>query len=145
MLRAGILCLTFLTLLTVVDFFWVHIVVSETVNCDLLPHCPIFAVVAVWVYGDAAAGRKFPPYLNILGVHKPYQIFHNDVHTVLVEVPVIAEAIEIKLQRLAFNHSFRGYVRDIDRRKIGLTRYRAQARKLGTVEFHEIIVVLVLV
>ena len=140
MLRAGILCLT---LLTVVDFFGVHIVVSETVNCDLLPHRPLFAVVAVGVNRYAAAGRKFPPYLNILGVHKPYQIFHNDVHTVLVKVPVIAEAIEIKLQRLAFHHSLRGDVGNIHRRKIGLTRYRAQARKLGTVEFHEIIVVLV--
>ena len=131
--------------LSVVDFFGVKVVVSKSVNCYLLPHCTLFAVVAVGVYGNSSAGGKLSPYLNIFGIHKLDKVFHDDVHAVLVEVPVVAEAVEIKLQGLAFHHSLRGDVGNIYRRKVGLSRYGAKACEFGAVEFHEVIVVGVLV
>lgn len=119
--------------------------VSKAVNCYLFPYCALFAIVAVGVYGNSSAGGKFSPDLDILGIHKLDKVFHDNVHAVLVEVPVVAEAVEIKLQGLAFHHFLRGDVGNIHRRKIGLSRNRAKACEFGAVEFHEIIVVLVLV
>lgn len=119
--------------------------VRETVYRDLLPHSPLFAVVAVGVYGDASPRGKFSPDLDVLGIHKLDKVFHYDVHAVLVEVPVVPEAVQIKLQGLAFHHSLCGDVGDVHRRKVGLSRDRAKACELGAVEFYEIVVVLVLV
>lgn len=129
----------------VVDFFGIKVVVSETVNSDLLPHRSLFAVVAIGVNGNSSAGREFSPDLDILGIHKLDKVFHNDVHAVLVEVPVVAEAVQIKLQGLAFHHSLRRDVGNIHRRKVGLSRNRAKACEFGAVKFHKIVIVLMLV
>lgn len=58
---------------------------------DLFPARVRAAVVCVGVDGDAAARREFAPDLDILRIHERDEILHDDVHTILVEIAVIAE------------------------------------------------------
>ena len=117
----------------------------ETVEGDLLPACAGLAVVAVRVDRNAAARGKFAPDLNVFRVHKADKVFHDDVHTVLVEIAVIAEAEQIQLERLALYHALTGHIGDINGRKVRLSGHRAQARKLRTVKLYEVIVLRMLV
>ena len=54
------------------------------------------AVVAVRVDGESAAGEKFAPYFDIAGMEKLDEVTHDDIHAVLVEITVIAEAEKIE-------------------------------------------------
>lgn len=71
--------------------------VCESFDSDLLPHCALFAVVAVGIDGYPSARSEFSPDLDIFRIHKLYEVFHNDVYAVLVEVSVVAERVKIKL------------------------------------------------
>ena len=62
-----------------------------------------------------------------------------------MEITVIAEAEQIQLQRLAFNHFNIGNIGYVYCRKIRLTRYRTQTCKFGTIELYKIVVIPVLV
>ena len=54
--------------------------------------------------GDASARGEYARHLNIFGVHESYEVFHDDVDTILVKVAVISETEEIELQALALHH-----------------------------------------
>ena len=77
--------------LPVIHLLRIHIVLSQPLDCHVLPHGPGLAVVAVRVDGDAAARRELAPDFDVFGIHELDEVFHDDVDTVLVEVPVIAE------------------------------------------------------
>ncbi|MNG27797.1 hypothetical protein D3C84_1129660 [compost metagenome] len=93
----------------------------------LLRHLLVFgarlAVVAVWVDGDAAARRKFAPHLDVARVHEGNEVVHDDVHAILVKIAMVAEAEQIQFKRLALHHPHIGNVRNIDGRKIRLSRH----------------------
>ncbi|MNW66610.1 hypothetical protein D3C74_450940 [compost metagenome] len=54
--------------------------------------------VAVRIDGNAAARGKLAPDLNIPRLHQRDQIIHNNVYTVFMEIPMIAEAEQVELQ-----------------------------------------------
>ena len=56
-------------LLSVVDFFGIHIVVRKPVPGYLFPFGPLFSVVAIGVNGDSAAWQKLAEYFDISGIH----------------------------------------------------------------------------
>lgn len=71
--------------------------VRQSVKGDSFPFCAGLAIVAVGVNGDAASGKEFAPDLNIFRLHQANQILHNNVHTVLMEIPMVSEAEQIQL------------------------------------------------
>ena len=68
------------------------------------------AIVAVGVDGNTAARQEFPPYFNVFRVHQANEVFHDDVHAVLVKIAVIAEAEKVQLERFALNHQLVGNI-----------------------------------
>ena len=65
---------------------------GETIPGELFVFGARHAVVAVGVDGDTAARQNLSPNLDILRLHQLYQILHNDVHAVLVEISMIVPA-----------------------------------------------------
>ena len=84
-------------------------------------------------------------HLDILRIHKLHEVFHNDVHAVLVEVAMITEAEKVELQALALHHLHIRHIRYAYLRKVGLTGNRTQRCELRTVETHPVVVALMLV
>ena len=97
------------------------------------------AVVAIGVNGEAASGEEFAPYFDVPGMEQFNQVGHDDIHTIFMEVAVISETEEVKLERFTFYHVLVRDIGNINGSKIRLAGFRAQAGKLGTVEFDEII------
>ena len=62
-----------------------------------------------------------------------------------MEGSVITEAEEVELQALALDHPYIGDIIDVDRRIVWLCRDRAEARELGTMEAHPVVILLMLV
>lgn len=114
--------------------------VCHAVPCHFLPAGAGAAIVAVGVDGDAATGGELTPDLDILGVHEPDEVLHDDVHAVLMEVAVIAEGEEVELQALALHHALIGDIGDGDGGKVRLAGDGAQAGKLRAVELDEVVV-----
>ncbi len=119
---------------------WIEIVIHEPVLGQLLVLRALLAVVGVGIDADASAGCEDARYLNVLRFHQPDEVFHDDVHAVFVEVAVIAEAEKVELQALALYHPFVGHIRDAYLCKVGLPRDGAEARELGAVELHPVVV-----
>ena len=65
---------------------------GKSFPCHLFPFCAGLTVIAVRVNGDTPAGQEFSPNLNIFGIHELYQIIHDDIHAVFMEIAVIPEA-----------------------------------------------------
>ena len=78
-------------ILTVCYALRLHIVEMKALFCSLFPLCTRLAIVCVWIDGQTTTRRKLAPYLDVLRIHQLDEIFHDDVDTVLVKVPVIAE------------------------------------------------------
>ena len=98
------------------------------------------AVVGVGVDGDASAGCEESGHLDVLGVHEAYEVFHNDVYAVFVEVAVVAEAEEVELEALAFDHAAVGEVGDADFGEVGLSGDGTEGGELGAVEAYPVVV-----
>lgn len=103
------------------------------------------AVVAVRIDRNSATRGEFAPYLDVARLHQLDQVIHDDVDAILVEIPVISEAEEIQLERLALHHLDVRDIADIDRSKIRLSGDRAEAGEFRAVELDEVIPVRVLV
>ena len=104
-----------------------------------------FAIVAVRVDAEAAAWQEFAPNFDVFGIHQGDEVFHDDVHAILMECTVIAEAEKVKLQALAFDQLLIGNVSQVDGCKVGLTGYGAKACKFGTIEFDHRVILRMLV
>ena len=118
---------------------------GKTLPSEIFPLGVFFSVVAVGIDGQSAARQKLAPYLDVFGLHQLDQILHDDIHAVLMEIAVIAEAEQVELERLALHHQLIGDIGNINGRKIRLTRDRTERGELGAVEFDEIVVIGVLV
>ena len=53
-------------------------------------------------------GVKSPDDLDVSWIHKLDEVLHDDVHAVLMEGPMIAEAEEVELEALALDHAYIG-------------------------------------
>ena len=53
------------------------------------------AVVGVGMDADAPARGEQSCHLNIFGLHQPDEVFHDDVDTVLMKIPMVAETEKI--------------------------------------------------
>ena len=82
-------------LLSVINFFRIHIVVRKPVPGYLFPLGPFFTVVAIGVYGNSASGQKFTPYFDICRIHQMNKIVHNYVHAVFMEIAAVSEPEKI--------------------------------------------------
>ena len=98
-------------------------------------------VVGIGPYADAAARREDARHLDVFRLHQCDEVFHDDVDTVFVEIAVIAETEEIEFQALALHHASAGNVAAAYFGKGGLSRDGAEARELGAVEAHPVVVV----
>ena len=97
------------------------------------------SIVCIGINGDAAARGEDARNLNVFGIHQTDEVFHYNIDAILVESAVVAETEEIELQTLALHHFHIGNVADADFRKIGLSRYRAKAGELRSVETYPVI------
>ena len=99
------------------------------------------AIVGIRVYTYASAGREETDYLNVLRIHETYEVLHDGVDAVLVEVAVVAEAEEVELETLRLNHAVVGEIADANLCEVGLPCDGTEACELGTVEAHPVVVV----
>ena len=90
--------------------------------------------------GDAATRIEQADDLQIFGIHQLDQILHNDVDTVLVEVAMVAEAEEIKLEALALHHQRSWDIINDNVSEIRLACLGAQRGELGTIQSHQVFV-----
>ena len=102
-------------------------------------------IVAEGKDANPSSGGKVPEDLDVARVHQLDQILHDDIHTVLVEGTVIAEAEEVELEALALDHLHVGDVADVYGRIVGLPGDGAEAGELGAVEAHPVVSLLMLV
>ena len=78
--------------------FLFRMMVEKPLFCQLLIFSARPAVIAIRVNADSAARSEDTGYFDVFGVHQADKVFHDDVHTVLVEIAVIAEAEQIQLE-----------------------------------------------
>ena len=98
------------------------------------------AVVGEGFDGNAPTGIEQADNLQIFWVHQFDKVLHDDVHTVLVKVAMVAEAEEVKLKAFTLHHQG---ARDIINNKVSeirLARFGTQRSELRTVQRHQIIV-----
>ncbi len=119
--------------------------VEEALLSKLLELSAWFAIVSVWVNADATTRCKQSSNLNVFRLHKTYEVFHNDVYTIFMEVAMVAKAEQIQFQALALNHKVVGNIHDTYLCEIGLPSDWTQRGKLRTVELHPIIILWMLV
>lgn len=103
------------------------------------------AVVGIRIDGNPPTRSKDTGDFDVFRIHQTNEVLHDFVHAIFVEVAVVAEAEQVQLERLALHHAHIGHVGDIDGGEVGLAGDGAQARELGTVELHEVVVARVLV
>ena len=120
--------------------YCLHPVVLEPVLGQLLVLGAGTAVVGVGVDGDAAAGGEDTCDLDVFGGHEAYEVFHDDVDAVLMEVAVVAEADEVELETLTLHHALIGEIADAYLCKVGLAGDGAKACELRAVELHPVVV-----
>lgn len=95
--------------------------------------------------GDAAAWIEQADDLQIFGVHKLDEIFHDNIHAVFMKITMVAEAEKVELQALALHHQRTRDVIDNDMPKVRLARLGTKRGELRTVERHQIVVLRVFV
>ena len=109
------------------------------------PFCTFPAIVGVRINGDTATGGEEAGDFYVLGIHQLDEVLHYNVDAVFVEVAVVAEAVQVELEALAFNHLDIGHVAYADLGKIGLAGNGAKGGEFRAVEAYPVIVALVLV
>ena len=103
------------------------------------------AIIGKRFDADAPARIKQADDLQILGIHQLDQVLHDDVHTILMKIAMVAEAEQVEFQAFALDHAHTRDVVDDDVAKIGLARLGAQRGELGAIERHHIFILGVLV
>jgi len=99
------------------------------------------AVVAPRINTDAPTRSKLTPYLNVFWFHQGNEVFHDDVHAILMKRTVIAKAEQVQFQAFTFYHPFAGNVLDVNGSKIGLRGNGTKTGELRAVETHPVIVI----
>ena len=70
------------------------------------------SVIGVRPDADSSTWGEDAGDLDIFGVHKAYEVLHDDVHTILVEITMVAEREELEIQTLRLHHEHVRYVCD---------------------------------
>lgn len=115
--------------------------VLQAIVCHLFILRARASVVGVWINADATAGSEDACDLDVFGGHQFDEVFHDDIDAVFVEVTVVAEGEEIKLQTLALYHQLVGNVAYSYLSEVGLAGDGTQRGELRAVETHPIVVV----
>ena len=115
--------------------------VGKTVGCQLFVFGARPTIIGVRIDADAATRSKEACHLNILGLHQFDQVFHDDVHTIFVEIAMVAKTEQIEFKALAFHHALGRNITDAYLCKVGLSGDGAQRGEFGTVEPYPIVVV----
>ena len=68
---------------------------GEALLCQFLIFSAWLAIVCVWPYADAATRSEYACNLYILGLHKFYEVFHDDVDAVFVEIAMVPETEKV--------------------------------------------------
>ena len=68
-----------------------HVVVHHPIVCHLLILGAWATVVGVWVDADATTWSEDACHFNVLRIHKVYEILHNLIDAIFMEVAVVAE------------------------------------------------------
>jgi hypothetical protein len=63
------------------------------------------AIIGVWIDADATTRSENACNLDILRIHKAYEVLHNLIDAILVEVAMITEREKIELEALALHHT----------------------------------------
>ena len=126
-------------LLPVVHGIRIHIVPQQPVPGHIAPFRAAPAVIAVWVDRQPASWKETAPHFDIPRIEELDQVIHDEIHTVFMEIAVVAVAEKIELQGLALYNEFVRDIGNVNRSKIGLARLRAEARKFRAVELDKII------
>ena len=113
--------------------------------CEFLVLSAGATIVAEGKDADASPWGEVPKDLDVARVHQLDEILHDDIHTVLVEGTVIAEAEEVELEALALDHLHIRDIADVYGRIVGLPGDGAEASELRAVEAHPVIITLMLV
>ncbi len=77
---------------------------GESLLCKSFPLSARTAVICVRIDWNSSARRKNACNFDIFRIHKPDEVLHYLIDTILVKIPVVAEAEKIKLKAFAFNH-----------------------------------------
>ena len=118
---------------------------SETLFGKFLVLGAWLAIVGVRPDVDATTRSEDTRHLDVLRVHQGYQVLHDDVDTILMEITMVAETEEIQLQALALHHLHVRDVADANLRKVRLPRDRTKRRELRAVETYPIVIARMLV
>lgn len=79
------------------------------------------AIVGIRKYAYASTWQEKACHLYIFRVHEFYEVLHNYVHAILMEITMITEREEIEFQTLAFHHPFIRYIHYLYLGKVWLT------------------------
>ena len=102
-------------------------------------------VVGEWIDTDSSARHEIAGDLKILRIHQFDQIFHDDVHAILMKIAVVAEGEEVELEALALHHPLARDITDVQVSEIRLPGFGAEGGELRTIESHQIFVLRMLV
>ena len=100
----------------------------------------IIGVVGERIDANSAAGHEIAGDLKVFGIHEFDQIFHDDVHAILMKIAVVAEGEEVQLERFALDHPFARDIRDVDVSEVGLSCFGTECGELRAVERNEVLV-----
>ncbi len=78
-------------ILSVVDFFGIHVMVGHPVESNLVPRRAWFAIVDIRVDRDSPSWSELAPDLDVFRVEQADEVFHDDVDAVFMEVAMVAE------------------------------------------------------
>ena len=92
------------------------------------------SVIGIRVDRDAATRGKDTCHLDILRIHQMNEVFHYDIHAILVEGTMIAEAEQVEFQTLALYHLDIRDIANTDFRKVRLPRNGTEAGKFRAIE-----------
>jgi len=116
-----------------------EVVVEQAVAREGLPRAAL-AVVGVGVNGEPAAREELAPHLDVSRPEEFYQILHDGVHTIFVELAVVAEGMKVELEALALHAKRVRDVMDDEVREVRLPGDGADGGELRAVELDEVVV-----
>ena len=122
-----------------------HVMIHQAVMRHLFILCARTAVVGIRIDADASAWGKDSRDLDVLGVHQLDEILHDGVDAVFVEIAMVTEGEQVKLERFALHHAAVGQVGDANLSKVWLSCDGAEGCEFRAIEPYPIVVLWVLV
>jgi sulfur relay (sulfurtransferase) DsrF/TusC family protein len=121
------------------------VVVEQAEFSHLCIFCSRPSVICIRIDAYTASWSKDTCYLYVFGIHKFYQILHNLVHAILMEITMIAETEKIQFQTLALHHFFIRQIADAYLSKVWLPSYGTKTGEFRAVKPDPIVVLRVFI